>query len=1146
MQRLFASLIVFVLALALFFSVFPVPYEFGPLIKVKMEERINGTVELDGVSVIALPYPRVTIKSFTLKDDKETIVRSGKLKMSLALVPFIMSKFKLVEISKVTMEGGEILIKRSPDGEINILRVRKEKERAVTLKLLKLKGGNVTVIDEVPDVPVTLEMAGISSLIYPTRTGLTYSAEGLIKSGGRIECSGAISISESVRDKWQLTGTLTLDEVRLDPIEPYILELIPGDYKGGAEFMGVLSLDTTYSFKGPDIGRPFDGEGLVKGKLVTTGNTLKLPKIFTTGLRSESTSATVEVSWTPDKFFAAVLDARIKLSTVESKPGEPGARGGLNLAGHLTLKGANPPGPGSTLETSATIDPVGAETLLELLPWTALPEGLTEVLRKIESPAGKLAIENISYSGPVGGATGTEYLKRLSIALNLNGLAFKHPAFKKALSGLTGKVKLYDGSLFVKGLRGKYGSTLMGDLRLDVKDLAGSVLPYALSVEVSVNTEEVLEELTRSGFIDPPETFAVKGKARSRLNLEGTLKTESSLKYWGTVNLDGVDITYEMLPFALEGLKGEAAFDSDKVTVNWFKGSAGGSDFSVKGEILQYQSSKPLFQMETELTLQPGTSARLMKDYNIDGPEVTGPIYMKGDVKGNPREVTVATSFDLTQTGLSYGRMINKPHGFPILLDTSLNITNEGIVIERGSASFGESTVAFNGALSKKGFAFKYVSDKVLLSDLTSLNPYIAASDETKGFMAFDVTVKKGTERPVFGGKITVKDLSVATPYLKNPVTGTEATARLSGKTVSVVIDEIKTGRSSFSGKVDFTDIYEGTVSFDLLSKYLDPADLLPASGTGTRKPDLEPFITGSGKVTVAAGNVWRFNFKNPSTDVTITKEEILFPVSFTSHQGHASGEAVYFRGGAGEDLFTAKLDLSKLSLDEIISEIGAKTRILTGRADARVDFVVKRHPYGIVPGLGGTFQLLAEDGKLWKLVVFSKIFSIVNIFSISELFEEGLPYRTLDGTFPMDGGVIKTENLSLESPSMRMSAVGEINWNDLTMDTMLALHPFVTLDKIISTIPLAGWIIAGEDASTLTMYYNVDGPLKDPSVEPRTIKSMGKGVLGILRRTLESPAKAIEPFVPPKKGDEKDKGAEVPVAPSPSPHSVGAPPDED
>jgi len=91
---------------------------------------------------------------------------------------------------------------------------------------------------------------------------------------------------------------------------------------------------------------------------------------------------------------------------------------------------------------------------------------------------------------------------------------------------------------------------------------------------------------------------------------------------------------------------------------------------------------------------------------------------------------------------------------------------------------------------------------------------------------------------------------------------------------------------------------------------------------------------------------------------------------------------------------------------------------------------------------------------------------------------------------------------------------IGTANITDTTIDAKLGLHPFVTVDKIVTKIPLAGWIIGGKEKSVISMYYTIKGPIKNPDVEAIPIRALGEGVWGIFKRILRLPLDAVEPLV--------------------------------
>jgi hypothetical protein len=77
-------------------------------------------------------------------------------------------------------------------------------------------------------------------------------------------------------------------------------------------------------------------------------------------------------------------------------------------------------------------------------------------------------------------------------------------------------------------------------------------------------------------------------------------------------------------------------------------------------------------------------------------------------------------------------------------------------------------------------------------------------------------------------------------------------------------------------------------------------------------------------------------------------------------------------------------------------------------------------------------------------------------------------------------------------------------------IDAKIGIHPLVTLDTVLSNVPIAGYIITGKDKAFLSFIYEVKGDLDNPKIEAIPIKSIGEGFLGIIKRLLETP---LRPF---------------------------------
>ncbi len=88
----------------------------------------------------------------------------------------------------------------------------------------------------------------------------------------------------------------------------------------------------------------------------------------------------------------------------------------------------------------------------------------------------------------------------------------------------------------------------------------------------------------------------------------------------------------------------------------------------------------------------------------------------------------------------------------------------------------------------------------------------------------------------------------------------------------------------------------------------------------------------------------------------------------------------------------------------------------------------------------------------------------------------------------------------------MKASAVGTVNLGTDTVDVTVAIRPFQNLDRVVTIIPLAGWLLGGKEKSIFIAYYRVAGSLRDPQVSAVPLKSIGRNVFGIFRNLLEIP----------------------------------------
>jgi hypothetical protein len=98
-----------------------------------------------------------------------------------------------------------------------------------------------------------------------------------------------------------------------------------------------------------------------------------------------------------------------------------------------------------------------------------------------------------------------------------------------------------------------------------------------------------------------------------------------------------------------------------------------------------------------------------------------------------------------------------------------------------------------------------------------------------------------------------------------------------------------------------------------------------------------------------------------------------------------------------------------------------------------------------------------------------------------------------------------------MKSPAFNAVATGKMDMVGSTIDFSLGAQPLETIDTIVSSIPILGYILTGEEKSILTYYFNVEGPLTDPKVTYVPFKNLGTGVADTFKRLFLTPVRIFK-----------------------------------
>jgi hypothetical protein len=384
-------------------------------------------------------------------------------------------------------------------------------------------------------------------------------------------------------------------------------------------------------------------------------------------------------------------------------------------------------------------------------------------------------------------------------------------------------------------------------------------------------------------------------------------------------------------------------------------------------------------------------------------------------------------------------------------------------------------------------------------------------------------------------GEIRLREFSLKHQEMIAPLSSMEGSLLLSPEQIRIVGLKGMIGNSpiSFSGTLSRLTGAEKSsgakgnfFAFQLNSPSLDLDSLLPKREGGGRLSfeKLRNWLSAwslDGKVEVGQGRYRGLSFQDLKVEMKTVDEKLVFgPFQFKGFGGDLWG------GGWIEPIekgirFEITPRLSNMEAKAFLRTLlqkGEEERVeITGRVHIdRLELRGEGEDFQRVKeSLTGTLRLEAENGMIERWRTLARIFSILNVSQLfwgrlPDLKTKGLPYRQMMANIQVKDGVASTGDFIVQSDAIRITLLGKIDLVKNQIDATIGVHPLVTIDMILSHLPLAGYILTGQDKAFLSYIYEVKGDLDDPQIEAVPIKGLGENFWGIIQRLLETP---IRPF---------------------------------
>jgi len=433
------------------------------------------------------------------------------------------------------------------------------------------------------------------------------------------------------------------------------------------------------------------------------------------------------------------------------------------------------------------------------------------------------------------------------------------------------------------------------------------------------------------------------------------------------------------------------------------------------------------------------------------------------------------------------------------------------------------ASMNYNGSISLRSFSFK-PGEK--FKSINNINGMIAFNGH--GLETSNVTAYYGKSRIRVMGKI--RDLSnpkmeiaLSSPEINlHDVSTTvfKPEARIRKMFASFVAQDNTYTIRNFSGQINSTvfkvsgNYTAGALPQATLSVYFPKLNLndlvvLAQNGKGegaALKTDLKiDLIADKGQFENILFSDAKLLLSRDSGATYIQKlEGNIYDGKFTA-KGRIAPDA------GGVNRYDLNFGLERVNADHLYHALNV-TREITGTLDLSGNITARGANLSEIRGSAlGNVQLHMENGMMRKFNVLSKVFSILNVsqllrFRLPDMVQDGMPYNEIKATFSIRDGVAATEDMLVRGNAINMSIVGRADVVKEELNFIIGVQPLQTVDKIVSRIPVVGWLLTGNGNALVTAYFEAKGKWSDPQVTAIPVQSISKGIFKIFRRVFELP----------------------------------------
>jgi uncharacterized protein involved in outer membrane biogenesis len=268
-------------------------------------------------------------------------------------------------------------------------------------------------------------------------------------------------------------------------------------------------------------------------------------------------------------------------------------------------------------------------------------------------------------------------------------------------------------------------------------------------------------------------------------------------------------------------------------------------------------------------------------------------------------------------------------------------------------------------------------------------------------------------------------------------------------------------------------------------------------------------------QVTIANGDLFGVSFKNAAGTIALRNGTLqIEPLRLEIGAGSANVTISTGPLREGHPLLKISGQGEKIDAAQVQKQLLGKRGSLSGTLTST--FTLQGEIGRFLETCDGKVSLRLNQGLLHGFKSLSRALALFNVGKIltlnfPDIDKDGLLFDRIKGNLTFTDGVVSSEDLALSSPAFDMAFVGKADLGKDRLDFIIGVKPLQTVDKVLSNIPLAGWILTGEKKAFVVANFHVTGSSQEPEVEAIPFSSLSDMAVGIFKRTFGLPGKIVD-----------------------------------